>query len=113
MTILNTTEVVFEETAGWSWLGLICGILMIVLFGFGIVLDSPADVFCLLGAACVGALVFFLFDTSGEPIMVNQYEVTCEDDYAYPQDYVEHHRFIEKRGDIWVWQDIEPIKEED
>ena len=103
MKILNVEEVVINNHWGWSWFafGLICA--AIAIFGLAYYLRI-ADIFPGLGIGLI-IIGLFMFRYSGPVDKVNQYEMTCTDDYTWSQLFVESHTFIEKRGDIWVWQD--------
>ena len=112
MTILNTEQVVGDSIWGFSWMGVIFGALFILGFIMTIIeiVDGGDSPFPFLLCICCAVLCFVGFAT-GTDIYTTQYEIICEDDFEYPQDYIAEHKFIEKRGDIWVWQDI--LTEED
>ena len=112
MTILNTEQVVVQSVWGFSWLGVTFGIFCLICFIGTIIeiVDGDDSPFPFIACICCAVICFVGFAT-GKDIHTTQYEIICEDDFEYPQDYVAEHKFIEKRGDIWVWQDILPEEE--
>lgn len=111
MTIANVEEIVIGHHAGWSWLGFILGGIGIIIWLSALIhneFDVHSTILEILGVivgACLMGTSVGLFLTAGPEDTVNQYEIICESDFTYPQDFIESHTFIEKRGDIWVWQD--------
>ena len=102
MKILNVEEVIVNTHWGWSWFafGLICFAIASFLLAWYLRTEYP----CIWGIVLILAGLL-IFRYSGPVDKVNQYEMTCTDDYTWSQPFVESHTFIEKRGDIWVWQD--------
>ena len=105
MTILQTVEIV-EKTWGWSWLGLVIGVLAIVLMIAFFFFDSYGDAtmagLSLLFCVVLFTVSGFIFSHTKEKDRYNKYQVLLDDSVSVNKLY-ENYEVIEQEGiTFWV-----------
>ena len=111
MEILSTNSVIIDYTPGFNGtvitliicavLDLFCAFLQIKnKKPFWIAFGIFATILCTFSA-------ILNYRIGGDPIYTNEYEILCDEDYQYSQDWLKEHNLIEVNNKVWVWQDKE------
>jgi 4-hydroxybenzoate polyprenyltransferase len=105
MTILQTVEIV-EKTWGWSWLGLVIGVLAIFLMIAFFIFDADGDAPMAALSLLLGTVLFivsgFIFSHANEKDRYNKYQVLLDDSVSVNELY-ENYEVIEQEGiTFWV-----------
>lgn len=117
MKILSTNSVIIDYTPGFNGaviMLIICAVLDLFCVFLQIKNKKPfwiafgifATILCTFSA-------ILNYRIGGDPIYTNEYEILCDEDYVFDQDFLKTHTLVEQHKKVWTWRENETYIGED